>query len=295
MTDWMSKIPSDFLISEINLPGTHDSCARYVDFSYFSKCQNMSIYEQLHIGIRFIDIRVEQVGDRLRLVHSISKCYKDARHSEILYFDDVLQDCFLFLKKYPTETIIMSLKRDNGGSSEDAFDTFFNSYLHSDDPWYLENRVPTMGEARGKIILFNRCCVNYENPSHTYTDYNTGLNFSGFPDQSKSTESGFITAQIPRRDNKRGYKYFQQDMYKLKPKQKWENGILPTLENPLKEQGIAINFFSAGRVLHNPKRTSKYIYKRLEKTKLQPLKKYGWIVLDFPTEKICRKIILTNF
>ncbi len=295
MTDWMSKIPSDFLISEINIPGTHDSCAQYVDLPYFSKCQNMSVYEQLHIGIRFIDIRVEQLGDKLRLVHGISKCYKGARHSEILYLDDVLQDCFLFLKNNPTETIIMSLKRDNGGSSEDAFDTFFNNYLYSDDPWYLENRVPTLGEARGKIVLFNRCAVSCENPRCIYTDYNTGLNLSGFPDQSKSTDEGFIAAQIPRRDGQRGYKYFQQDMYKLKPSKKWKKGILPTLDNPLREYGIAINFFSAGRVTHSPKRTAKYVYKQLEKTKLQPMRKYGWIVLDFPTEKICRKIILTNF
>lgn len=295
MTDWMSNIPSDFLISEINLPGTHDSCARYVDLPYFSKCQNMNVYEQLHIGIRFIDIRVEQIGDSLRLVHSFCKCYEDARKKQILDLKNVLDDCFLFLRNHPTETIIMSLKRDNGGSSEDAFDTFFNNYLHTEDPWYLENRVPTLGEVRGKIVLFNRCTVNCDNPHCAYTDYNTGLNFSGFPDQSKATAEGFVTAQIPRRDGKRGYKYFQQDMYKLKPSQKWEKGILPTLENPLTEHGIAINFFSAGRVTHNPKRTSKYIYKRLEKTKLQPMRKYGWIVLDFPTEKVCRKVILTNF
>lgn len=295
MTDWMSKIPSDILISEINIPGSHDSCTQYVDFPYLSRCQNMSVYEQLHIGIRFIDIRVEQIGDTLRLVHGISKCYEDARKKKILDLNDVLNDCFLFLRNHPTETIIMSLKRDNGGTSEDAFDTFFSSYLYSDDPWYLENRVPTLGEARGKIVLFNRCAVNCENPRQTYTDYNTGLNLSGFPDQSKSTAEGFIAGQIPRRDGQRGYKYFQQDMYKLKASKKWEQGILPTLENPLTEYGIAINFFSATKITCNPKRMAKKIYKRLEKTKLQPMRKYGWIVLDFPTEKICRKIILTNF
>lgn len=295
MTDWMSKISSDMLISEINIPGSHDSCTQHVDFPYLSRCQNMSVYEQLHIGIRFIDIRVEQVGDKLRLVHAISKCYKDARHKQALDLNDILDDCFLFLENHPTETIIMSLKRDNGGSSEDAFDTFFKNYLYSEDPWYLENRVPTLGEARGKIVLFNRCAVRCGNSRYEYTDYNTGLNLSGFPDQSKSTDEGFIVGQIPRRDGQRGYKYFQQDMYKLKASKKWEQAILPTIENPLTEYGIAINFFSATKLYCNPKRMAKKIYKRLEKTKLQPMRKYGWIVLDFPTEKICRKIILTNF
>lgn len=295
MTDWMSKIPSDFLISEINLPGTHDSCTQYVDFPYISRCQSTSVYEQLNIGVRFIDIRVERVGDSLRLVHGVAKCYKDARKREILDLNQVLDDCFLFLQNHPTETIIMSLKRDNGGSSEDAFDAFFENYIYPDDPWYLENRVPTLGEVRGKIVLFNRCAVNSENPQHDYTDYNTGLNLSGFPDQSKGTARGFITAQIPRRDNTRGYKYFQQDMYKLRAAKKWEQAILPTIESPLTEYGIAINFFSATKLYCNPKRMAKKIYKRLEKTKLQPMRKYGWIVLDFPTEKICRKIILTNF
>ncbi len=295
MTDWMSKIPSDYLISEINLPGTHDSCAQYVKCPYFSKCQNMSVYEQLHIGIRFIDLRVERVDDRLRLVHGIAKCYRDARHKEGLYLDRILRDCFTFLKNNPSETIIISLKRDNGGTSEEAFDTFFNEYLHTDDPWYLENRVPTLGEVRGKAVLFNRCAVEWENNRCAYTDYNTGLNFSGFPDQSRSDARGFIVSQITRRDATTGYKYFQQDMYKLSPRKKWQQGILPTLENPLREQGIAVNFFSAANVTHSPKRTARYIYKQFEKTKIQPMKKYGWIVLDFPTEKICRKIILSNF
>ena len=76
MNDWMANIPDNFRICDINLPGTHDSCSKKVQFSYFSKCQNLSVFEQLNIGVRFIDIRVEKTGDKLKTVHGISDCYK---------------------------------------------------------------------------------------------------------------------------------------------------------------------------------------------------------------------------
>ncbi len=47
-------------VFEYNIVGTHDSVTQYVQFSYITKCQNMSIYEQLCIGIRMLDIRVKK-------------------------------------------------------------------------------------------------------------------------------------------------------------------------------------------------------------------------------------------
>ncbi len=292
MNDWMKNIPDDTFISEINLPGTHDSATRFCQFSYFSRCQSLSIFEQLNMGIRFLDLRVEILGDKLRLVHDVSKCTKDPRKKEPLMLDDVLYECNCFLKANPSEVLIISVKRDHGASSEEAFDTFFDNYLN-DDLWYTENRIPLLKEVRGKAVFFNRFCVDTQNDR--YNDLNTGLNFSGWPDQGKYIGKTHLSSIMVRRDGTQGNPIFMQDWYKLPPKEKWEKCILPTLENPPCKTGVFLSFFSTGTLLNNPKRSAKKILRRFDEVTLTPLKKYGWLIFDFPTEKVCRRVVLSNF
>ena len=70
----MHSLQDSLNIAQINLPGTHDSCAYRVQFPMLSKCQNTTITEQLNSGIRFLDIRVEKEGNKLKLVHDIADC-----------------------------------------------------------------------------------------------------------------------------------------------------------------------------------------------------------------------------
>ena len=52
-TDWMAGLPDDLLISEIAIPGTHDSGTQYVQLAYFSKCQASGIStQQKHLRFR---------------------------------------------------------------------------------------------------------------------------------------------------------------------------------------------------------------------------------------------------
>lgn len=295
MDNWMKNLPDDLYISEINLPGTHDSAANHVRFKFFSKCQNKNIYEQLKLGVRYIDIRVEKTDDdKLKTVHSIVDCRKSASGKEKLLLDDVLHWCCSFLNENPSETIILCIKRDDGGSSEEAFDCFYKNYLSGNAIWYKENRIPRLSEVRGKIVLFNRCCADNENEE--YTDFNTGLNFSGWPEQDKEDMKGFEMIPIPNRSGKTcSDSFVLQDLYRVPPKNKWFDAVYPLLENPPQKPGIIINFFSANNGKHSPKSYSKFMYKMFDKYEMNAGKKYGWLVLDYPTEKYTRKIILTNF
>lgn len=292
MKTWMKSLPDDFVLSEINIPGTHDSATKKVDFSYFSKCQNTTITEQLEMGIRFLDIRVKKTGDKLIAVHAIAKCRNPASDKEFLFLDQIISDCEKFLFQNPSEAIIFSVKRDAGAGDEETFDLLFSEYFNSDF-WYLENRIPTLGEVRGKLVFFNRMCVDIEN--ERYNDYNTGLNFSGWPDQSKPTKFPFATSLIARRDGRSPERFFYQDMYRLSRKNKWNRAVLPLLEEPIGDFGIVLNFLSASDTIHSPKCYSRYMLKRFLKIDLVPFTKYGWLIFDFPTEKVCRKVVLTNF
>lgn len=294
MRNWMKSLPDTTNIAQINIPGTHDSCAFCVQFPLLSKCQNMSIPQQLNAGIRFIDIRVEGTKDKLKLVHDIADCKKPDNKRESLYLEEVIESCKIFLAENPSETILLSFKRDDGPSSEETFDLFFNKYLNNDPVWYTENRTPALKEARGKIVLLNRCEIDKNN--EIYTDLNTGINLSNWVYQKDNTERIYEYAELLGRDGAlTGKAFIIQDLYGLTPQKKWNLAVLPFIKNPPEADDILITFFSCSSVFFNPKRSAEYINKRLSDASLEKAKKYGWIIMDYPTERFIKEIIDSNF
>ncbi len=293
MNNWMKNISDSTLVSEINLPGTHNSGALCIDFSLFSKCQNMTVCEQLSSGVRFLDVRFEKDGGKLRLVHGITDCRKPLSHKEKLYLDDVLKDCKNFLQENPSETILFCIKRDDGASSEETFDVFFSNYF-TDEIWYKENRIPTLKEARGKIVLLNRCNIDKNNEN--YTDLNTGINLSNWAYQKDDTQKIYEFSEILSRDGTfTGRVFSVQDLYGLSPQKKWDFAISPFLKKPLETKDILISFFSCTSIFNTPKKSAKCINKKLSDISLEKAKKYGWIIMDYPTEKFIKEIINSNF
>ena len=45
--NWMARIGDDRLISDLSIPGTHDSAARYEKVDGTAKCQTLSLDDQL--------------------------------------------------------------------------------------------------------------------------------------------------------------------------------------------------------------------------------------------------------
>lgn len=294
MRNWMSDIPDTTKISDINIPGTHDSCAFRVQIPLLSKCQNKTVKEQLNSGIRFLDIRVEKVGNKLKLVHDIADCKSPENPEKKLFLEDVINDCKSFLSENPSEVILMSYKRDDGANQEETFDTFFENYLVNDPVWYTENRIPNLKEARGKIVLLNRDNIDKSNPK--YTDLNTGINLSAWVYQKENIERIYEAAELLGRDGALTGKAFTvQDLYGLTPQKKWNLAVSPFIKNPPETDDILITFFSCTSIFYTPRRSAKYINKRLAKTTLKKAKKYGWIILDYPTDKFIKEIINSNF
>lgn len=294
MKKWMSSLPDTDRLYEINIPGTHDSCAFRVQFPLFSKCQATTIKEQLNSGIRFLDIRVEKVEEKLKIVHDIADCKNPEKTNKKLFLDDVINDCKSFLSENPSETVLLSYKRDDGPNQEDTFDIFFEKYLKNDPIWYTENRIPILKEVRGKIVLLNRDNIDRNNPE--YTDFNTGINLSAWVYQKENVDRIYEEAELLGRDGALTGKTFTvQDLYGLTPQKKWHLAVLPFIKKPPETNDILITFFSCGSLLYNPKRSAKYINKKLADITLQKAKKYGWIILDYPTDRFIKEIISSNF
>ena len=294
MKTWMTHIPDAYLISEINLPGTHDSCTCRVQFPFFSKCQQTTIAQQLNSGIRFLDIRVEKDGKKLKIIHDIADCKEPTNKRKKLYIDSIINDCKNFLSENPSETILLSYKRDDGANQEETFDTFFEKYLENDSVWYRENRIPTLKEVRGKIVLLNR--DNIDKSNGKYDDFNTGINLSTWVYQKENVERIYEVAELLGRNGTLTGKTFTvQDLYGLTPQKKWNLAILPFIKKPPETNDVLITFFSCGSIFYNPKRSAKYINKKLSDITLEKTKKYGWIIMDYPTEKFIKEIINSNF
>lgn len=294
MNKWMKKLSDLLPVSEINIPGTHDSCTAAVQFSVLSKCQNMTVTEQLNSGIRFLDIRVEQDGEKLKLVHDIADCKSPVNRREKLYLEAVISDCKSFLSENPSETILISYKRDDGANQEDTFDVFYENYLEKDSVWYKENRIPLLNEVRGKIVLLNR--DNIDKSNGKYTDFNTGINLSTWVYQKDDISKIYESAELLSRGGAiTGKAFTVQDLYGLTPQKKWTLAIEPFIKNPPEADGILISFFSCSSLLYNPKRSAEYINKKLNRITIEKQKKYGWIIMDYPTEKFIKEIINSNF
>ena len=125
--NWMSGLCSDLPITAINMPGTHDSATKYVRFAPICNTQNLTIEEQLQIGVRYLDMRFElKDGRKLVAVHSIADCKKErGLKAADLTAADTVNMCESFLKENPGETILFQLKEDDGDAGIALFGEFY--------------------------------------------------------------------------------------------------------------------------------------------------------------------------
>lgn len=287
---WMEKLNSDTPLLQYNIPGTHDCVTQYVQFSHISKCQNLNIYEQLCIGIRALDIRVQSNGDRLKMVHGIAKAYNTPnKFGKQMDMADVLAHCYRFLDENPGETIVFQFKNDSGTENEKCFDNLFYTYIKgNEEKWFLENRVPTLGEARGKIFLIRRCKMQTRDE---FTSLNTGLDFSKWVEQDTA-----VPEPLTLETNSIDKAFFiVQDRFKYKPVPRWNECIKPFLDKSAPFDGTyIIDYLSTAGGFKGPYNNSKYINPHFMEYLLNKDFYYGTIYCDFPTTELTAKIISTN-
>ncbi|KAJ8000256.1 hypothetical protein DPEC_G00202950 [Dallia pectoralis] len=141
---WMAHIPDNRSLSEITMPGTHNTMALYG--GVLSECQSWSLPLQLRAGVRFLDVRVRHVSGNLTIHHGVS--YQWA------HFGDVLEAVGDFLSDYPNETVLMRLKEELSETS-DIYGAVV-SYIHRYGNWsqlWHSRLMPTLGEIRGKLVI----------------------------------------------------------------------------------------------------------------------------------------------
>lgn len=186
--NWMSLLPDDRYLSEINIPGTHDSGTTNVEGSWNSSynvvaCQKYFIEQQLYAGIRSLDIRTAWNNDSkdMVLIHgnksTVCHTPDHGDSSENKRFSSVIDTMIKFLEKHPKETIIMTLKIDDGDSAEtrqrlgnillkyindSAKSKYFYKWSDKDSASDARKDMasPALAQTRGKIVILSRVDFN---------------------------------------------------------------------------------------------------------------------------------------
>jgi len=162
--DWMKQLADTTRLSEMSIPGTHDSAA-FKNGGDIVLTQSLTITRQLNGGIRFLDLRVRHINDVFAMHHG--PVYQEAM------FGDVLGEMIDFLRRHPSETIVARLKQehDPAGNTR-SFERTFKSYYDPNRHWFAspgENN-PTLGALRGKILIL---------ADYSRSDFSYGRNYSG--------------------------------------------------------------------------------------------------------------------
>lgn len=159
LASWMSNLKDETPLAALSIPGTHNSPTHHAALPSV-RCQAVSVKEQLNNGIRFLDIRVQPqdpnnpAAEGLILVHSAFPVSLTGHK----YFRDLVNHVTTFLEANPSETIIMSVKREGVGRSTDQqLSQILNHHYTQDSArWFTANRIPALGEVRGKIVVIRR-------------------------------------------------------------------------------------------------------------------------------------------
>lgn len=179
LSTWMSKYTDETPLSLINIPGTHDSATwNYTQATQDAlanitagdgepsyppevfRCQNASIMESLSAGVRFFDLRfaLDPAGTKLVFWHS------QALMSERATVGDVVAGFYYWLDLHPSETVILSFQYEGSTIVNATFDAtvqhmIFDILNSTAAAQYIDqthDALPTLGEARGKAVLFKR-------------------------------------------------------------------------------------------------------------------------------------------
>ena len=152
--NWMQDIEDNRLVCKMSIPGTHDTGA-YTGNAWV-KTQDKNIEQQLNSGIRFFDIRLVHDNGVLKLCHG-------SHIFDATFVGDVLKTTAEFLKEHPSETVIMTIKRDHDLDNDGAtkYRIALTKALEGDRaliPYMVKSfRADfTLGDLRGKMLIISR-------------------------------------------------------------------------------------------------------------------------------------------
>ncbi len=286
--DWMAELDDGLRLNEIVLPGTHDAATQNVQLAFFSKCQGLSVGEQLEAGYRYLDIRLGLDDGGFKLMHGFTNCKTGPLPwADTLYLDKVLEQCYAFLRAHPAETVVFAVKKEHGDETAQAFAEKLEAEIGKHpELWYTGNELPTLGEARGKLVLLRRYVDRSLPPDAAC---------AGVPlywvDQRGSED---LSLHAEQNDNG-SYRLWVQDRFEYGTEDKWTAFLNGLKEPKITPEDLSIHFLSTKGTWKygHPYLYAKPLNARLLELSAEELR--GWIILDFGDAALAEHIWSANF
>jgi len=161
-SQWMKPLADSRLVADLSLPGSHDACTAEgwqsellgPIFELSAKCQDLTISEQLKIGVRVFDLRPERtygvLGYELRCSHGIA-----ATNMLVADFFRTLQK---FLATNPSEFCVLTVDLSATSDMEAWGQEFTELLTDSEFQGLFAEFKPrlTVGEMRGRVLILSR-------------------------------------------------------------------------------------------------------------------------------------------
>ncbi len=161
-SQWMKSLADNRLVADLSLPGSHDACtgqgwkSGFLEMIYelTAKCQELTILEQLNIGVRVFDLRPERT---LEEANYVLRCSHGIAPTKMLVTDffRTLKD---FLTANPSEFCILTVDI-SATTDKEAWQKEFSALLTSSEFNGLfadfKSRL-TVGEMRGRVLILSR-------------------------------------------------------------------------------------------------------------------------------------------
>ncbi|WOO83315.1 1-phosphatidylinositol phosphodiesterase [Vanrija pseudolonga] len=169
LENWQSHLPDDRALADLSTPGTHESAS--LSGGFISICHTEDVRTQLQQGIRFLDIRLKVVNGELQTYHGIQPQNSNLRE-QIGWVND-------FLRGHNREAVFVSIKQENDDNPD--FGRLVEEAFKEGGLTRWDETLPTLGEARGKAILFSRY---HKNEDSQYPN-GMGIHPTTWPDNNE--------------------------------------------------------------------------------------------------------------
>ncbi|MGZ9432214.1 hypothetical protein [Mycoplasma sp. 613B] len=178
--DWMKSLDDSARISDLSIPGTHDSAMfSGTGFYYFfgkdyAKTQANNYDTQLKQGIRFFDLRIDE---NMNLRHGVTYATTN--------LSNAVRDFAYFLQRHPSEFLLLRIKSEDYKPGQSAQfrqqyrQKFENALLKHYDYLYQRESYkgtlwPTVADLRGKMMIFNDLDPEITTDTSWGPKYNSG-------------------------------------------------------------------------------------------------------------------------
>ena len=185
----------------------------------------------------------------------------------------------------PGETVLLAVKLEHGDETPAQLGQALEDCISEQpDRWLLTDRIPTLGQARGKLVLLRR----YEDEA--------GLGArAGIPLLWEDQGGHEDTALNIVMSDRGGYPLWVQDRYEYGSDDKWEAFLAGIGEQQIGAGDLALHFLSTKGTLAygHPWHFARDLNLRLLNTSVSTLR--GWIILDFGNATLAEQIYSANF